>query len=423
MEEYFSKFLAKIKLTANQRLDAKNKYSGVCKILHEHYYTNKYDGKTKLLIGSYGKKTNIRPARDIDLIFKMPDDKFEQYDNHESNGQSNLLSKIKNILGDKYPSSSIKAFGKVVVVEFSNSRHNVEVLPSFEQDDGTFKIPNSADGGSWEVWDPRNEIEKINSSDSKSNGNTRKLVRMIKKWEELCSVKIKSYQIEDFVMQFLDDNNYEFTDTQELVKDFFSFLIDEIDESQKSFAETAQKRAQKAIDYYNKNKELKAVSEWKKIFGSDFPSQGAVKSESKDNRYYSDKEEFIEEIHEVSFNDIYFVKINCYVRQDGWRTRLLRNMPFLLKRKKLEFFVESTNIPEPYSVKWKVRNYGEEALRRDDLRGQIWPDTGKRTRTENSKYMGTHYVECYIIKDNRCIAYDNITVSINNQEEADGREI
>ena len=161
MENYFDKFYCNIKLTSNQKEDAKKTYTGVCEKLHNYYYENKYDGKTKLLIGSYGKKTNIRPARDIDVIFKMPDDCFEQYDNHESNGQSNLLSKTKSILEEKYPNTPIKTFGKVVVVEFADPRHNVEVVPSFEQDDNTFKIPNTADGGSWEVWDPRSEMAKI----------------------------------------------------------------------------------------------------------------------------------------------------------------------------------------------------------------------------------------------------------------------
>lgn len=423
MENYFEKFVNNIKLTAKQREDAKTKYSGVCEKLHNHYYETNYNGSTKLLIGSYGKRTNIRPARDIDVIFKMPEEKYEQYDSQSSNGQSNLLSKIKSILEEKYSSSNIKVFGKVVVVEFSDPRHNVEVLPSFEETDGKFKIPNSANGGSWEIWDPRNEIKKIDDSDSDNSGITRKLIRMIKKWEEKCGVKIKSYKIEEATLKFLDDNDYIFSDTQTLVYDFFTFLVDEIDESQKSYVDTAIKRAKKAIEYFNEEKELKAVAEWKKVFGNDFPSQGSVKVEKKEDRYYSEKEQYIEEFHTINFNENYFVKINCYVSQKGWRTKLLKNMKFLLKRKRLEFFIESTNIPEPFEVKWKVRNFGEEARQRDDLRGQIWADRGKRKKVENSKYTGSHYVECYIIKDNICVAYDNITVSITNREEEDGTEV
>ena len=71
-------------------------------------------------------------------------------------------------------------------------------------------------------------------------------------------------------------------------------------------------------------------------------------------------------------------------------------------------------MPEAFNVKWKVRNFGNEAKANNDLRGQIWSDTGKRKKVEHTKYYGKHYVECYIIKDNKCIAYDRVTVPIKN---------
>jgi len=58
----FEKFVSNIRLTSAQIEDAKKKYNGVCKKLHNHYYPDsEYNGSTKLLIGSYGKRTNIRP--------------------------------------------------------------------------------------------------------------------------------------------------------------------------------------------------------------------------------------------------------------------------------------------------------------------------------------------------------------------------
>ena len=51
------------------------------------------------------------------MIFKMPEEEFEKYDEHTSNGQANLLQKIKTILEEKYPETTIKVFGKVVVLE------------------------------------------------------------------------------------------------------------------------------------------------------------------------------------------------------------------------------------------------------------------------------------------------------------------
>ena len=129
---HFEQFYEKIQLTRLQREDAKRKYDGVCEKLHGHYYPDsKYNGQTRFLIGSYGKDTHIRPARDIDVIFCMPEDKFYEYDDNQSNCQSQLLQDVKEILEKKYPDTLIKAFGKVVVLEFADPQHNVEILPAW----------------------------------------------------------------------------------------------------------------------------------------------------------------------------------------------------------------------------------------------------------------------------------------------------
>ena len=117
IQKQFEQFYENIKLTSSQREDAKKKYNGVCKKLHDHYYPDsEYNGSTKLLIGSYGKRTNIRPPRDVDVLFIMPDDKFDQYDDNESNGQSQLLQDIKNCfqLGKKTMVSLLSPILKMV---------------------------------------------------------------------------------------------------------------------------------------------------------------------------------------------------------------------------------------------------------------------------------------------------------------------
>ena len=62
---------------------------------------------------------------------------------------------------------------------------------------------------------------------------------------------------------------------------------------------------------------------------------------------------------------------------------------------------------------WKVRNFGEEAQRKECLRGKIYRDEGKRERVEGTEYTGIHFVECYILKDNVCVAMDRIDVPIS----------
>lgn len=430
IQKQFEKFYENIQLTSSQRDDAITKYTGVCKKLHDNYYSNtEYNGNTKLLIGSYGKQTHIRPARDIDVIFIMPSEKFDQYDDNQSNGQSQLLQDIKKILEEKYPNTTIKAFGKVVVLEFADTKHNVELLPAWEKEDKTFTIPNSENGGYWENWNPRLEIQKIKDSDSQT-GKTKLLIRMTKKWSENCTAKLKSYQIENKVLDFFTNDNFSGKEYSILVRDFFDYFYQATaDENLKSHLDTASKRAKNACEFEEKNNIEKAVGEWKKIFGDDFPAtliKGVNIAETITNKianlekiYPLQNEEFLKQTYNIDtvINPAYQLKIDAQVTQDGFRPTWLssfiqKNFP-IKKKKKLIFSIIKNNIPSPYSIMWKVRNFGEEANNAEDLRGEITYDKGFSTKEENTKYYGEHYVECYIIKNNLCVAMDRILVPID----------
>src|SRR6266536_4105982 len=117
MDAYFVEMLRRLKLTKRQRDDAITKYTGVAETLHAAFYGGAYNDSCKLLIGSYGKRTHIRPPGDVDLLFKIPLETFEQYDNHAWNGQAALLQRVRTVLNKKYRTiEKIAAWGKVVLV-------------------------------------------------------------------------------------------------------------------------------------------------------------------------------------------------------------------------------------------------------------------------------------------------------------------
>ena len=66
-----------------------------------------------------------------------------------------------------------------------------------------------------------------------------------------------------------------------------------------------------------------------------------------------------------------------------------------------------------YEVYWKVRNRGEEAIRRDCIRGKIVRDKGAHKKIESTNFKGEHFVECYIVYKNVCITKDRISVPIS----------
>lgn len=60
----------------------------------------------------------------------------------------------------------------------------------------------------------------------------------------------------------------------------------------------------------------------------------------------------------------------------------------------------------------KVRNGDCEAFDAHQLRGEISPDDGSRVKSETTSYKGTHYVECYAVKNNVVVARNRQTVIV-----------
>lgn len=279
MEREFLDFINEITLTHCQCEDAQTKYTGVCQKLYSHYYNGEYDDGKKYLFGSYKTKTNVRPLtedQDVDVLFKIPQSTYDKFDKYESNGQAALLQEVRNILKEKYTiTDTIKAWGKVVLVQFQENHHNVELLPALEQDDGAFLIPNSENGGSWETFDPRAEVERFQTSNESTNGLTRELAKMLKTWaHNTTSMSYKSCKRLDDVITFIDEfypQGKETTSYAKIVFDFFDYMSSRCGDDIKSYINTALSHARKALEYDSNEKPVEASEQWRTIFGDKFP--------------------------------------------------------------------------------------------------------------------------------------------------------
>jgi hypothetical protein len=165
-------------------------------------------------------------------------------------------------------------------------------------------------------------------------------------------------------------------------------------------------------------KENKNVNEkWKKVYGRQFPAAAEEVAESKTARAstgWRNTEDFIENHYPVDIR--HTLKIDCEVKQNGFRQHFLgemlaRAIP-LLANKQLKFFVTKNTVPPPYKIEWKVLNRGEEAQKRDCIRGEIVEDKGHQEKIETTNFRGDHVVECYAIKDGIVVAKDRIHVPI-----------
>lgn len=163
-----------------------------------------------------------------------------------------------------------------------------------------------------------------------------------------------------------------------------------------------------------------AIQAWYGFFNHDYWSEQSseiAKYESKTVLRpicsFADTEEYIEELYPLCLS--YSCKVSCIVSGNGWRPKLLTEFLSILRHYlphnfEIRCTMYYTDCPQPYKIFWKVKNVGPEAERRNQIRGQI-VEKGK-TIVEHSNFYGNHYIECYIIKNNMCVAKQRINIPI-----------
>lgn len=421
----FKEFLSN--LNVKNKAEISSRYNRITKTLNQKYYSSDSETTNSLQVGSFGRKTAIDGISDLDMLFILPKEVYTKFDRYQINGQSALLQEVKNTILKTYSSTNIRGDGQVVVIQFKN--YVIEVCPAFKQNDGSFLYPNANDGGSWQKTNPKAEIDEVNKFDAMCNGNLKRLAKMTRAWKNKCGVKIGGLLIDTLCYEFFNENNIHQSTTMSnydtLLKDFFNYLKEyetdrkywyapgsnqKVYKKDSNFIHKAKVAYQNIVDAIGKKDNETVYGIWRKIFGSPFPYPKNIRENSIN---YTANEQYIEEFYPIDIRSR--LKIECEVTQAGFRTEYLRKLIGKLKiNKKLKFYIESTDITAPYIVKWKVKNQGEVAKRRNNLRGQILDDNGTKTRREESNFAGAHYVECFIIKDGVCVARDRIDVPISN---------
>ncbi|MQR93715.1 nucleotide-binding domain-containing protein [Fictibacillus phosphorivorans] len=412
--------------------DIDKKFTSITKRLNTSYWDSNSEEDHGYKIGSIGRHTAIKGISDMDMLFILPDHIYSKY-NYEGNGQKELLKAVKAEIKKRYPNTIIRGDGQVVVVSFSN--YEVEVCPAFEEADASYTYPDSNDGGKWKKTDPLPEIGESEYMIENTNHNFKYVCQMVRAWKNHIGFKMGGLLIDTLVYKFF--NKYPacetatFDDYLSLFKDLFSYLKG-LDKEQKYWNALGSNQhvynkdgifVKKAKEAYDKIIDLDEDSEnvyevLQEVFGKNIPISETIQK-SAENRYavalYTDKQQFIEDIFPV---DIRFsLKIDCEVKQNGFRETLLRSLikqrkPLLIN-KELTFFITKNEIEEkllPYAIYWKVRNRGPEAIKRNMLRGEIV--SGNETKIERTSFKGGHYVECYIIHNGVCVARDSIDVPI-----------
>ena len=411
----------------------------IAKKLNNHYYDLDGDSESHMyIVGSVGRKTAIAGSSDLDILFDMPNSVYTKYNNYDSNGQSALLQDVKNVLKEKYPKTDMSGDGQVVVINFN--KYTVELVPGFKQLDDSFKYPDTHDDGSWKYTDPLSEQSECEQCNLDSTEIYYDFCHAIRSWKNNVGIEMGGLLIDTLVYNFFQDNgNFSDCDTNDYLKiltDMYIYLKNQNSNQNYWFAIGSNQRVSNSGNGAFVSKAKKAHKKLdgttnttqgindmlRELLGTDFP-----KAEGKTEKfvqYSSDKkydrgavtEKFIEELVPVDIR--YRLRIDCKVTQDGWRPFLLRtflhgNIGWLKHNKHLDFYIAETNCPTPYQIWWKVRNVGVEAENKNMIRGNI-DKTNSKHHYEHTDFAGSHYVECFLVKNNVCVARDRIDVPIGS---------
>ena len=429
--DMFKQFLNNLVIDNEEEIS--DRYGEITRCLNKKYRDTESKTANSLQVGSYGRYTAIKGVSDLDMIYIMPGSDWDRY---KDGRQSALLQDVKNVIKDRYPNTDIRADGQVVVVSFTN--YEIEVVPAFEQEDGSFKYPDTNNGGSWPLTKPRSEIKAISDLDKDKNSNLRRLCKMVRAWKNKHGVEMGGLLIDTLVYNFLnstkeyDDKSYLYYDW--LVRDFFKYLSELPDQDfylapgsnqrvnvKKKFQRKAKKAYELCLKAIEADGQEGVNNKWKKVFGRPFPAAVTTTSKTaaiKTAIPWDNTEEFIEDKYPVDIR--YNLEIDCEVSQNGFRENTLRYMiqkhiP-LFARKKLLFQVVKIDVPAPYHIEWKILNRGEIAKKRNKIRGQIVRDDGSHKKEEPTTFRGAHIVECYAIRHGVVIAKDRIDVPIMTGE-------
>lgn len=314
----------------------------------------------------------------------------------------------------------------VVVVHVQNFKF--EVQPVFENDDRSFSYPDTY-AQAWKVTKPRDEIDAIRAYDDLTRGNLRNLCKLARAWKNKHGVVMGGLLIDTLVYNFFQGTTeYDVTTVtyDHMVRDFFKFLSEEEDHQhyaalgsgqrvkvKKRFQRKAKRGYELCLDTIDAEGKSTVSEKWRAVFGRPVPGSKAVEA-VRETKSFHNTEEFIEDQHPV---DIRFgLIIDCEVTQDGFRPHWLREMLHsrlpLRRQKELDFIISTCDAPQPYETKWKVLNRGDEAKRRNKIRGQIVSSNRSNGRREATDFRGDHYVECYVLKSGVVVARDRIEVPI-----------
>lgn len=221
----FQNFCSNILIPKDKVDSISYRYKRITKQLNKSYWDTESETSHSLYVGSYGRDTDIHTS-DIDMLFQLPFSVYERINRHTGNGQSALLSEVRDALKNTYTATHISGDGQVIKVNFDDGI-NFEIVPCFINKDDSYTYPDANGGGSWKTTNPKPEIAQVRTTNNLHNGNLKRLCRMARVWKDVWDVPMGGLLIDTLAYQFIKQwthKNESFLYYDFMTRDFFEYL-------------------------------------------------------------------------------------------------------------------------------------------------------------------------------------------------------
>lgn len=378
------------------------------------------------LSGSYAKHTSIRPAkdddnRDVDIVVET--------DYSTDSDSADVIAELRDALLDssKYSSAHLQTHS----VGISLSKLNIDVVPLAIE--GESRFIGCIDDGQWSETNPKGHIEWSSDVNTDNNGKYKPVVKIMKWWRRENCPEDEHWPKGITLEKIIADH---FPSDLSLYEDIVVQLMENIaDAYDEVLANGIKPKVEDPVLPTNDLAEsyqlddfqlfvdaihtaLNLISEegsnnstWRKVLGERFPvgiqNQLALSSYS----YLS-----VNRALSVSHRETPPWQMSCrkprlfvvadVTYPDGRRERIAENGHIIPKHCKIDYKIIRSPAFSTATAKWQVVNTGDEAQDAGQLRGGFEDSNlPKGGRFESTAYKGRHYVQCFLVRNNRCIAF------------------
>jgi hypothetical protein len=391
--------------------------------------------------GSYAHRTIIKPVQaedefDADLLLELN----EVHDWSPSDYVEELYRAFRT---SSVYREMVRRRARCVTVNYANEFH-VDVVPYLERH-GEHYITNR-DTDQFELTNPEGFNAWLEEKNRVANGNLVKVIRLLKYLRDYKS----TFSVRSVILTILvgdrvneaalleDPKHYEdepttlknvllalntYLQANEILptisdpscpSENFNHRWDQ--DGYTNFRKWIKYYSEKVAAAYDETDKDRSLALWQEVFGTKFQAPAVPTQKSADLAAARSSEQFLDQHFHIPFviDTRYHLRIRGRVLpKAGFRNYDLRTRGDVVsKHRKLMFTVERCDVPSPYEVYWKVKNFGAEAAHAGQLRGEVVRDGGRHQKEESTLYRGKHYVECYVVKNGQCVARDRQLVII-----------